>query len=158
MGLLKCALIHSLFLLGLLLDLVLLQSYETVILLSSLQFPRVAFFLIGRLSAAAGNFEDYCDRAIYGLPSCSAYVALLYESPIHRSAGIFNVDINDHGFFPPFLAARLEFTIEQWSRKVTLPQLQQIRMSKCPVQRLIKSDRSFEDFDGDSMSKGMVES
>ena len=158
MGLLKCALIHSLFLLGLLLDLVLLQSHETVILLPSIRFPRVAVFLIGILSAAAEKPEDYCDRAIYGLPSCSAYVALLYESPIHRSAGIFNVDINDHGFFPPFFAARLEFTIEQWSRKVALPHLRQNRMSKCPVQRLTKSDRSFEDFDGDSMSKGVLES
>lgn len=94
-----------------------------MIFLSSICFFRVAVFLIHMFPAAAESPGDFCERDIYGQPSYSACVALLYGGSGRRSGGIFRIDDDDHGFLLPFFGARGRFTINQWRHRVHLPEV-----------------------------------
>ena len=104
-----------------------------MIFLSSIYFFRVTVFLIRMFPAAAESPGDFCERDIYGQPSYSGCVDLLYGDPGRRSGGIFRIDNDEHGFLLPFFGPSGHFTVNQWRHRVHLPEVWDNGTPRSPI-------------------------
>lgn len=88
--------------------------------------------LLNTLAVFAAE-KSVCSLPYFGLPDLQACNSLLFSSGTPGHRGIVHIDAADHAFLLPGFAEASEFTEEQWTYKIYLPQVFSNRRYPLPL-------------------------